>query len=117
LLIGISENTQTDLNGNTLTLTAAGITSSTGLNVPFVREGQGRITQITDTAGNVYRYTYNAAGDLVTVQTPVSAPAVTPVVTLTSTYGYDARHLLTSELDPRGNTGRRLTIRTARCRV
>ncbi|MCX7287485.1 MAG: RHS repeat protein [Rhodobacterales bacterium] len=66
----------TDLNGNTLTLTASGITSSTGLNVPFVRDGQGRITQITDTAGNVYRYTYNAAGDLVTVQTPVSAPAL-----------------------------------------
>ena len=63
----------TDLNGNTLTLTASGITSSTGLNVPFVRDGQGRITQITDTAGNVYRYTYNAAGDLVTVHIDASA--------------------------------------------
>jgi RHS repeat-associated protein len=94
-----------DLNGNELTLTASGITSSSGLNVPFVRDGQGRITQITDTAGNVYRYTYNAAGDLVTVQAPVSAPGVTPAVTLTTTYGYDARHLLTSELDPKGGTG------------
>jgi YD repeat-containing protein len=94
-----------DLNGNILTLSASGISSSTGLNVPFVRDGQGRITQITDTAGNVYTYAYNAAGDLVTVQAPVSAPAVTPVVKLTTTYGYDSRHLLTSEQDPRGNSG------------
>src|SRR5204862_6101102 len=36
-----------DLNGNTLTVTANGITSSNGLSVPFVRDGQGRITKIT----------------------------------------------------------------------
>jgi hypothetical protein len=30
-----------DLNGNTLTLSAAGISSSTGLSVPFVRDGAG----------------------------------------------------------------------------
>ena len=41
-----------DLNNNTLTITPNGITSSNGLNVPFVRDSQGRITQITDTLGN-----------------------------------------------------------------
>src|SRR5262249_62435947 len=36
-----------DLAGNTLTVTPAGITSSNGLSVPFVRDLLGRITQIT----------------------------------------------------------------------
>ena len=45
----------TDLNGNVLTFGADGITSSAGgLNIPFVRDSQGRITQITDPAGNAY---------------------------------------------------------------
>ena len=38
-------------SGNGLTITPNGITSTTGLNVPFVRDSSGRITQITDTAG------------------------------------------------------------------
>src|SRR5262249_17220712 len=38
-----------DLSGNTLTITAAGISSTNGLNVPFVRDTSGRITKITDT--------------------------------------------------------------------
>ncbi len=46
------------MNGNTLTVTAAGITSSTGLSVPFVRDAQGRITKITDPLGKEYMYTY-----------------------------------------------------------
>jgi YD repeat-containing protein len=86
-----------DLNGNTLTVTAAGITSSTGLSVPFVRDGQGRITQITDAIGNFYKYAYDATGNLSTV--------TLPSITQPTTYGYDPTHLLTSEKDPRGNTG------------
>jgi RHS repeat-associated protein len=86
-----------DLNGNTLTLASTGITSSTGLNIPFVRDTQGRITQITDAVGNVYKYVYDANGNLSTVTFPSIA---TP-----TTYGYDPTHLLTSEQDPRGNTG------------
>jgi len=31
--------------------------------VPFVRDAQGRITQITDTLGNNYVYTYDDAGN------------------------------------------------------
>ncbi len=86
-----------DLNGNTLTLASTGITSSTGLNIPFVRDTQGRITQITDAAGNIYRYAYDANGNLSTVTFPSIAQP--------TTYGYDPTHLLTSEQDPRGNTG------------
>ncbi len=86
-----------DLNGNTLTVTANGITSTAGgVNVPFVRDGSGRITQITDPAGNLFRYSYDAAGNLTTVTLPGIA---TPV-----TYSYDITHRLTQEVDPRGNS-------------
>src|SRR5260370_3171272 len=54
-----------DLNGNILTFTPTGITSSVGgVTIPFVRDGQNRITQITDLAGNNYVYTYDATGSL-----------------------------------------------------
>ena len=44
-LIGVNGKLQSivDKNGNWLTITANGITSSTGLNVPFVRDSSGRI--------------------------------------------------------------------------
>src|SRR5262249_17020323 len=48
-----------DLNGNTLTVTRNGITSSAGrLTVLFLRDGQGRIAKITDPMGNDYAYGY-----------------------------------------------------------
>jgi YD repeat-containing protein len=59
-----------DLNGNTLTVTAAGISSTNGLNVPFVRDTSGRITRITDTLGHQYNYTYDASGNLASVAYP-----------------------------------------------
>ena len=100
-----------DLNGNTLTVGPGGITSSTGLNIPFVRDAQGRITQITDATGNnVYKYVYDpASGNLSTVTLPGIANP--------TTYAYDTTceppavafpnptHLLTCEKDPVGNTG------------
>src|SRR5262249_5627752 len=48
-----------DLNGNVLTFSASGITSSTGLSVTFVRDGQGRITRIIDPKGEFYDYGYD----------------------------------------------------------
>jgi len=45
-----------DVAGNTLTVTATGITGSNGLNVPFLRDGQGRITQITNARETVHVY-------------------------------------------------------------
>ncbi len=86
-----------DLNGNTLTLAATGITSSTGLNIPFLRDTQGRITQITDATGNLYKYAYDTNGNLLTVTLP---PTTNPTATHITTYGYDSTHLLTSEQDP-----------------
>jgi RHS repeat-associated protein/uncharacterized repeat protein (TIGR01451 family) len=85
-----------DLNGNTLTYTSNGITSSTGLNVSFTRDTQGRITLITDPQQKQYVYSYDANGNLQSVQFPT-----TPVSS--ASYTYDPTHLLTSETDPNGN--------------
>jgi len=53
--------------------------------VPFVRDAQGRITQITDTLGNNYLYSYDANGNLANVTYPgVATPAQ---------YQYDPTHL------------------------
>ncbi len=84
-----------DRNGNGLTITPNGITSTTGLSVPFVRDSSGRITQITDTQGNIYQYTYDANGNLASVQYPnVLQP---------STYTYDPHHLYLTGTDFRSN--------------
>src|ERR1700758_4859268 len=91
-----SLNSLKDLNNNTLTVTPTGITSSTGLNVPFVRDTQGRITQITDPLNNVYQYSYDPNGNLTTVTYPAVASPPVPTYAI---YGYDATHLLTSEKD------------------
>ncbi|MGO9316973.1 MAG: RHS repeat-associated core domain-containing protein [Terracidiphilus sp.] len=66
-----------DRSGNGLTITANGITSTTGLSVPFVRDAQNRITQITDPQGHIYSYTYDTSGNLATVTYPATAQAVT----------------------------------------
>ena len=85
-----------NLDGNVLTFSAGGITSSAGnLTVPFTRDAQGRISQITDPAGKTYHYTYDAAGDLVSVKLPDSA---TP-----STYEYEPGHFYKKSTDARGN--------------
>ncbi|MCD4686238.1 MAG: Ig-like domain-containing protein [Anaerolineae bacterium] len=93
----------TDLNDNQLTFTPDGITSSAGnLSVDFVRDGEGRITQITNPEGHVYTYGYDANGDLVSV----TLPETPPIVALPIGYTYHATepHLFVSGTDPRGNT-------------
>jgi len=86
-----------ELNGNTLTFTRDGITSSLGgLTVPFVRDTQGRITQITDPEGKTLLYTYDAAGDLVGVRLPGTE---TPLK-----YEYASGHFFLKGIDARGNT-------------
>jgi RHS repeat-associated protein/uncharacterized repeat protein (TIGR01451 family) len=86
-----------DLNGNVLTFSATGISSSAGnLNVPFVRDAQGRITQITDPNGKTFRYNYDAAGDLSIIELPGVSTHVS--------YAYDPGHFFRSSTDPRGNT-------------
>ena len=72
--ISASGNLQSiaDKNGNGLTISANGITSSTGLSVPFVRDSSGRIAQITDPQGNNYLYSYDNGGNLASVTYPAT---------------------------------------------
>ena len=84
-----------DRSGNGLSITPNGITSSTGLNVPFVRDAQNRITQITDPQGNIYSYGYDASGQLASVTYPNTAQP--------STYAYTpSGHYYLSGTDFRG---------------
>jgi RHS repeat-associated protein len=84
----------TDLNGNTLTATSAGITSSTGKSVSFTRNTANLITKITDPLGNSINYGYNTlTGDLTSV-TDRDAQA--------TTFTYDTNHGLLTIVDPRG---------------
>jgi YD repeat-containing protein len=85
--------TMTDLNGNTLTVSAGGITSSTGKSVAFQRDSQNRITQITDPVGNTLTYGYDANSDLT---------SFTDQLKNVSTYTYDDNHNLQTIVDPRG---------------
>jgi YD repeat-containing protein len=102
-----------DLAGNAITVTPTGITSTNGLNVPFVRDSQNRITQIVapadpsdpnSPADKTYTYSYDANGNLDSVTYPVdplhrSDPndTSTPV----AHYTYDPTHFYTGGTDPR----------------
>jgi RHS repeat-associated protein len=85
--------TITDRNGNSLTISAAGVIHSSGKSVSFTRDVLGRITLITDPAGQTLTYEYNPAGDLT---------AVTDRTAARTTFGYNARHDLLDIFDPRG---------------
>jgi RHS repeat-associated protein len=86
-----------DLNRNIITITPTGITSSVnGIVVPFVRDGSGRITKITDLNNNNYTYSYDTNGNLQSVQYPG--------VTQAETYTYATDHSLLTDTDPVGNT-------------
>jgi RHS repeat-associated protein len=54
-----------DANGNSLTLGPGGIVHSAGKSILFDRDTLGRITRVTDPAGNAQTYGYSAAGDLI----------------------------------------------------
>ncbi len=102
----------TDPNGNTLTIGAGGVSSSTGTNVVFQRDAQGRITTITDPAGKAMTYAYNTGGDLASFTdrqgntTSFAYAAGDFLTTITTPNGvvainnsYDASGRLTSSLD------------------
>ncbi|HEX7184805.1 MAG TPA: RHS repeat-associated core domain-containing protein [Thermoanaerobaculia bacterium] len=82
-----------DLNGNTLSITPAAVTHSSGLSVAFQRDGLGRITSITDAEGESLTYGYDAAGDLV---------AVTDRESQTTRFSYNGNHGLLAIEDPSG---------------
>ncbi|MGB2985952.1 MAG: putative Ig domain-containing protein, partial [Phycisphaerae bacterium] len=82
-----------DPNGNTIQFTSSGIIHSAGKSVLFARDGQGRITQITDPMGNTIEYVYDGRGDLV---------SVTDQEANTTQFRYNRRHGLIEIIDPRG---------------
>jgi RHS repeat-associated protein len=106
-----------DPNGNTLTYTDSAITSSTGKQVTFGRDAQGRITSVTDPNGNQVKYTYNTEGDLVSVRdlegnvtkfvydTQYDDPNYPGVDDVGRT---KRNHFLREVIDPQGRTGARM---------
>ena len=76
-----------DSNGNELSITPAGISHSSGLEIAFERDASGRIERILDLAGNALSYTYGEAGDLV---------RFTDRLSRTTAFGYAPGHLLES---------------------
>lgn len=59
--------TITDPNGHTLTYSDDGIIHSSGKSVDFIRDDEGRITQVVDPSGNAIVYDYDTNGDLIAV--------------------------------------------------
>jgi len=82
-----------DTNGNELSITPGGITHSSGRSVTFERDGQGRITRITDPENESLVYAYDAAGDLVTV---------TDRIEQATRFTYNVAHFLLDIEDARG---------------
>ena len=83
----------TDPNNNVINIGPNGISSSSGINVAFIRNGAGEITQINDPQGNPsLTYAYNTVNQLATF---------TDAVGNKTTFGY-AGTFLSSILDARG---------------
>jgi YD repeat-containing protein len=53
-----------DRSGNTVSFAPGGIIHSAGKSITFARDGQGRITTVTDPMGNAQTYAYDINGDL-----------------------------------------------------
>ena len=85
-----------DRNGVTLEYQHDGIFSSTGLSIDFVRDVQGRITEIIDTESNSILYGYDANGDLVSVTNQDG-------FSNTITYLSDPAHYVDAQFDALGN--------------
>jgi large repetitive protein len=90
--------TVTNRNGDTLTLTDAGISNSNGQSVTFERDPQGRITTVTDQMGKKIKYEYDAKGDLI---------KVTDRENNSTQFKYNSAqaHYLNEIIDPLGRTG------------
>ncbi|MDQ6713808.1 MAG: hypothetical protein M3Z28_11570, partial [Candidatus Dormibacteraeota bacterium] len=111
---------QTDRNGNSLTVDGTGVHSSSGGSITLTRDAANgnRITAATGPSGQKLSYSYSSAGDLATSTDPnnnvtsysydaahdllsATGPAQTrPLTTLT----YDSAGRLTSIADGNGNT-------------
>jgi RHS repeat-associated protein len=91
---------EADRVGNSVTVDSAGIHSSLGPSITFVRDGAGRISELDKPDGTKVTYAYDTAGNLA---------SVTDERNKTVTYHYDADHNLTETLDPDGHPLRTVT--------
>ncbi len=66
-----------DLSGNTLEITPAGITHSSGRGVEFVRDGHGRISEIIGPRGTTNTFTYDETTDDLSAHTDRSGAQTT----------------------------------------
>ncbi|MDB9426649.1 putative Ig domain-containing protein [Microcystis aeruginosa CS-564/01] len=91
----------TDRNSNKLTFSDEGIISSTGAEIDFIRDSQGRITEIIDPDGKSIKYVYDSKGDLIKVIDRTNN---------TTELVYDdpnRQHFLTEIIDPLGRSATR----------
>lgn len=88
---GTTTSTFTDARGNTTALWQYGYpTTSDHVTTSYRYNRRGQLDRITDTAGNLWDYTYHLAGNLKTSKDPDSG---------TTTFGYDKAGQLTSKQD------------------
>ena len=113
---------ESDPNGDTITVSTSGVqstlgptsSSSPGPSISFTRDSEGRITEITGPSGQVLKYSYSSSGDLV---------ASTDARGDVTTYAYDSSHDLLSVTGPTssapvtqmhyGSSGRLVSITNA----
>jgi len=84
---------ETDRNGNSLSVDAGGVHASNGQSLTYNRDANGRITSIAGPSGQSLAYTYSSAGDLASSTDPRGS---------VSTYSYDANHDLLKSTGPAG---------------
>jgi len=82
-----------DRNGNTVNVSPAGVVHSSGKGITFERDGDGRITTMTDPSGSVLTYEYDPQGNL---------SAVVDRERNRTSYTYNNEHGLLDITDPRG---------------
>jgi large repetitive protein len=108
-----------DTNGNTLTYTDDAIVSSTGVQVTFERDAQGRIVSVSDPEGALVTYGYDNKGDLISVtdrtknttklvyDTSYDDPKYVNSGTVIDPTREKRSHFLREIIDPLGRTGAR----------
>ncbi len=89
-----------DLNGNRISINDNGIDHSNGPGLQFLRDAQGRISEVRDPDGNAWTYGYDANGDLVSFIDPDGNET-------TYIYRTDPAHYLEMIIDPQGRMPRR----------
>jgi RHS repeat-associated protein/uncharacterized repeat protein (TIGR01451 family) len=95
---------ETEPDGDSLSVDSTGVHASDGESLVFTRDGDGRITQISGPTGQTLSYSYSAAGDLAT-STDVNGHV--------TTYAYDANHDLLTATGPGGQAEQTLTYDSA----